>query len=37
VKIRNFAHKELKRFYTEDSLQGVPPGTYKRKMLALPR
>jgi proteic killer suppression protein len=36
VKIRNFAHKGLKRFYTEDSLQGVPPDTADklRKMLA---
>jgi toxin HigB-1 len=36
VKIRNFAHKGLKRFYTEDSLQGVPPDTTDklRKMLA---
>ena len=36
MKIRNFAHKGLKRFYTEDSLQGVPPDTADklRKMLA---
>jgi toxin HigB-1 len=36
VKIRNFAHKGLKRFYAEDSLQGVPPDTADklRKMLA---
>jgi proteic killer suppression protein len=27
VKIRNFAHKGLKRFYTEDSATGVPPDT----------
>jgi proteic killer suppression protein len=36
VKIRNFAHKGLKRLYTEDSLQGVPPDAADklRKMLA---
>ncbi len=36
MKIRNFAHKGLKRLYTEDSLQGVPPDTADklRKMLA---
>ena len=36
MKIRNFAHKGLKRFYTEDSPQGVPPDTADklRKMLA---
>jgi proteic killer suppression protein len=27
VKIRNFAHKGLKQFYTEDSAKGVPPDT----------
>jgi proteic killer suppression protein len=27
VNIRNFAHKGLKRFYTEDSVKGVPPDT----------
>jgi proteic killer suppression protein len=27
VKIRNFAHKGLQRFYTEDSAKGVPPDT----------
>jgi proteic killer suppression protein len=27
VKIRNFAHKGLKRLYTEDSAKGVPPDT----------
>ncbi len=25
MKIRNFAHKGLKRLYTEDSAKGVPP------------
>jgi proteic killer suppression protein len=36
VKIRNFAHKGLKRLYAEDSVKGVPPGTAGklRKMLA---
>jgi toxin HigB-1 len=36
VKIRNFAHKGLKRLYTEDSARGVPPDTVEklRKMLA---
>jgi proteic killer suppression protein len=36
VKIRNFIHKGLKRFYTEDSAKGVPPGTVDklRKMFA---
>ena len=36
MKSRNFAHKGLKRFYAEDSLQGVPPDTADklRKMLA---
>ena len=36
MKIRNFAHKGLKRLYTEASLQGVPPDTADklRKMLA---
>jgi proteic killer suppression protein len=36
VKIRNFAHKGLKRLYTEDSAKGVPPDTADklRKMLA---
>jgi proteic killer suppression protein len=35
VKIRNFAHKGLKRLYTEDSAKGVPPDTADklRKML----
>lgn len=27
MKIRNFAHKGLKRFYSEDSAKGVPPDT----------
>jgi proteic killer suppression protein len=27
VKIRNFAHKGLKRFYTKDNATGVPPDT----------
>jgi proteic killer suppression protein len=36
VKIRNFAHKGLKRLYSEDSAKGVPPDTVDklRKMLA---
>ena len=36
MKIRNFAHKGLKRLYMEDSLQGVPPDAADklRKMLA---
>lgn len=36
MRIRNFAHKGLKRLYTEDSQQGVPPDTADklRKMLA---
>jgi proteic killer suppression protein len=36
VKIRNFAHKGLKRLYTEDSAKGVPPDTVDklRKMFA---
>ena len=36
MKIRNFTHKGLKRLYTEDSLQCVPPDTADklRKMLA---
>jgi len=35
VKIGNFAHKGLKRLYTEDSAQGVPPDSAEklRKML----
>ena len=34
--IRNFAHKGLKKLYTEDSEKGVPPETVGklRKMLA---
>ena len=27
MKIRNFAHKGLKRLYLEDSVKGVPPDT----------
>jgi len=27
MKIRNFAHKGLKRLYTEDSAKGLPPDT----------
>ena len=36
MKIRNFAHKGLKRLYLEDSVKGVPPDTVDkvRKMLA---
>jgi proteic killer suppression protein len=36
VKIRNFAHKGLKKLYAEDSAKGVPPDTADklRKMLA---
>jgi len=36
VKIRNFAHKGLKKLYEEDSARGVPPETVDklRKMLA---
>jgi proteic killer suppression protein len=36
VKIRNFIHKGLKRFYVEDSAKGVPPDTVDklRKMFA---
>ena len=36
MKIRNFAHKGLKRLYSEDSAKGVPPDTAEklRKMLA---
>ena len=36
MKIRNFVHKGLERFYTEDSPKGVPPDTVDklRKMLA---
>ncbi|MGC9973093.1 MAG: type II toxin-antitoxin system RelE/ParE family toxin [Bryobacteraceae bacterium] len=36
MNIRNFAHKGLKRLYTEDSGKGVPPGALDklRKMLA---
>ena len=35
MKIRNFAHKGLKRLYEEDSTKGVPPDTVDklRKML----
>ncbi len=36
MKIRNFAHKGLKRLYLEDSTKAVPPDTVDklRKMLA---
>ena len=36
VNIRNFAHKGLKRLYTDDSAKGVPPDTVDklRKVLA---
>jgi proteic killer suppression protein len=36
VRIRNFAHKGLKKLYSEDSVKGVPPDTVDklRKMLA---
>jgi proteic killer suppression protein len=36
VKIRNFAHKGLKKLYAEDEAKGVPPDTVDklRKMLA---
>jgi toxin HigB-1 len=36
VKIRNFAHKGLKRLYSEASTKGVPPDTVGklRKMFA---
>ena len=36
MKIRNFAHKGLKKLYAEDSAKGVPPDTVAklRKMLA---
>jgi len=36
MRIRSFAHKGLKRLYTEDSTKGVPPDTVDklRKMLA---
>lgn len=36
MKIRNFAHKGLKRFYAEASAKGVPPDTVDklRKMFA---
>jgi toxin HigB-1 len=30
VKIRNFAHKGLKRLYAEDSARGVPPDSADR-------
>lgn len=35
MRIRNFAHKGLKRLYAEDSAKGVPPDTADklRKML----
>ena len=36
MKIRNFAHKGLKKLYAEDSAKGVPPDAVDklRKMLA---
>jgi proteic killer suppression protein len=36
VKIRNFVHKGLQRFYAEDSTKGVPPDAVDKlhKMLA---
>ena len=36
MQIRNFAHKGLKRLYSEESAKGVPPDTVDklRKMLA---
>jgi len=36
MRIRNFAHKGLRRLHTEDSAKGVPPDTVDklRKMLA---
>jgi proteic killer suppression protein len=36
MKIRNFAHKGLKRLYAEDDAKGVPPDSLDkvRKMLA---
>lgn len=36
MKIRNFAHKGLRRLYAEDSAKGIPPDTVDklRKMLA---
>jgi toxin HigB-1 len=36
VRIRNFAHKGVKRLYAEDNAKGVPPDTADklRKMLA---
>jgi toxin HigB-1 len=36
VKIRDFAHKGLKRLYEDDSAKGVPPDTVEklRKMFA---
>ena len=36
MKIRNFAHKGLKKLYAQDSAKGVPPDTADklRKMLA---
>jgi len=36
MKMRNFVHKGLKRLYTEDSTQGVPPDSADklRKMFA---
>ena len=38
MRIRSFAHKGLKRLYSEDSAKGVPPDTVEklRKMFAFP-
>jgi proteic killer suppression protein len=36
VRIRNFAHKGLKKLYSDDSMKGIPPDTAAklRKILA---
>jgi proteic killer suppression protein len=36
VRIRNFVHRGLKKFYADDATKGVPPGTVDklRKILA---
>jgi hypothetical protein len=36
MKIRNFAHKGLKRLYTENSSKGVPPDTVDKLRKRLP-